>query len=139
VGLLAGCQQPPPPVVVAPPPPLPPHLGPPPAALCTVAPFKVADGGTADVSMTLSNDGGYCAAQLTASDGQPFDAGLVPARPPHGKETVIHYNHKTSIEYIAEPGYVGPDGFTVKLIHGAGAYTTLNIHIDVKAVSAKTS
>jgi hypothetical protein len=140
--LLAGCAKPPPPVVEAPPP-LPPHLGPPPAATCVVAPFKVADGGTAAVNMKISNDGGYCAATLTAASGQPFDAPLVPAKPAHGDEEVVKYNGKTSVEYVAKPGYVGPDAFVVHLIvKGQPGFTTLNVAVDVvgaPAAAGKTS
>jgi hypothetical protein len=133
--LLAGCAQPPPPVVEAPAP-LPPHLGPPPAASCVVAPFHVADGGTADVNMTVSNDGGYCAATLTAANGKPFDAPLVPEKPAHGEDSVVEYNGKTSVEYTANQGYVGHDAFTVKLIlKGQPGYTTLNVAVDVQPVA----
>jgi hypothetical protein len=134
--LLAGCAKPPPPVVQAPP--LPPHLGPPPAAVCLVAPFHVADGGTAQVNMTVSNDGGYCAAALTNAAGQAFDAGLVPVKPAHGEDSVIKYNGKTSVEYfVKSPGYVGHDGFTVHLISkDKPGYTTLNVAVDVQPVNA---
>jgi hypothetical protein len=131
---LAGCKKPIP-VVEAPQ--LPPHLGPPPAASCVVAPFHVADGGTADVAITISNDGGYCAASLTAANGQPFDAPLVPEKPEHGDDSVVQYNHKTSVEYSAKPGYVGPDKFLVKLIlKDKPGYTTLNVTVDVRPVAA---
>ena len=134
LSLMAGCAKPPPPIVEAPSA-LPPHLGPPPAASCVVAPFNVADGGTATISMTVSNDGGYCAAALTAANGQPFDAPLVPQKPVHGEDSVVQYNHKTSIEYTANQGYVGHDQFTVKLIlKGLAGYTTLNVSVDVQPV-----
>ncbi len=139
--LLTGCAKPPAPVAEAPGQ-LPPHLGPPPAALCTVAPFRVADGGTAAIAMVVSNDGGFCAAPLTAASGQPFDAPLVPLRPLHGDEAVVRYNGKTSVEYSAKQGYVGHDSFTVHLIlKGQAGYTTLNVGIDVQPVGApaKTS
>ncbi len=133
---LLGCQPPPAPVAAAPPPALPPHLGPPAAARCTVAPFHVDDGGTAAVSMTISNDGGYCAASLTASNGNPFDAPLVPQKPEHGEDSVVQYNHRTSVEYSANPGYVGHDAFVVHLIlKGRPGYTTLNVSVDVQPVS----
>ena len=138
---LSGCQKPLQPIAEAPPA-LPPHLGPPPAAQCTVAPFKVEDGGTAAISMTVSNDGGYCAAALTSAGGQPFDAPLVPIKPQHGDETVVRYNGKTSIEYSARAGYAGHDSFVVKLIlKGRSGYTTLNVGIDVQGTgnAAKTS
>ena len=138
--LLSGCTPPPAPVVEAPAP-LPPHLGPPPAALCTVAPFHVTDGGTGAIAMTISNDGGFCAASLTAGNGQPYDAPLVPTRPLHGAETVVRYNGKTSIEYAATAGFVGHDAFTVHLIlRGQSGYTTVNVGVDVQAPGAgKTS
>ena len=138
--LLQGCEKPPAPVAEAPVA-LPPHLGPPPAAQCTVAPFHVADGGTATVAMTISNDGGFCAASLVAGNGHPFDAPLVPVRPLHGDETVVRYNGKTSIEYAATPGYVGHDSFTVRLIlNGQAGYTTVDVGVDVQAGgAAKTS
>ncbi len=131
--LLAGCQKPPAAEVEAPPP-LPPHLGPPPAATCVVSPVKVSDGGTAEVTMTISNDGGYCAASLLAGNGQPYDAPLVPRKPLHGEETVVKYNSRTSIEYAAVTGYVGPDTFTVHLIErGQPGYTTVNVSVVVQA------
>jgi len=122
-------------VVAAPPPPatLPPHAGPPPARVCTVQPFSVKDGGTADVAMTISGDGGYCAATLTAASGQPFDAPLVPVPPLHGIPRVVKYNGKTSVEYAAQQGFTGHDNFIVRLIvHGKPGYTTLNVSVTVQ-------
>jgi hypothetical protein len=129
--LLAGCAKPPAPVAEAPAA-LPPHLGPPPAANCVVAPFHVADGGTADIAISLSNDGGFCAAALTDSAGAPYDAPLVPEKPLHGEDSVVQYNGKTSVEYAANAGFVGKDRFVVKLIvKGQPGYTTLNVSVDV--------
>jgi len=133
--LLAGCAPqvaPPPPP--PPPPPLPPHFGPPPASTCKVAPFHVADGHEAEVLMTVSNEGGYCAATLTAGSGKPFDAPLVPAaaEPEHGTVRVVHYNGKTSVEYTPESGYTGHDHFVTRLIiRGTPGYTSLNMSITV--------
>jgi hypothetical protein len=127
--LLQGCEKP---VVIPPPPPppLPPHAGPPPAKLCSVSPFSVKDGGTADVQMTVSHEGGYCAATLTADDGQPFDAPLVPVVPLRGIAHVIKYNGKTSIEYAPQPGFTGHDSFVVKLIvRGRPGYTVVNMSV----------
>ncbi len=138
--LLAGCAKPPVPVVEAPMQ-LPPHQGSP-AAVCTVAPFHAVSGGTTTVAMTVSNDGGYCAASLTADNGQPYDAALVHTKPLHGEDMVQHYNGKTSVEYSAKPGYVGHDSFPVQLIlKGQAGYTTLNISVDVQpaGAAAKTS
>jgi hypothetical protein len=130
--LLAGCQ-PKPAAVVETPDYIPPHAGPPPAATCTVAPFHVPDGGTTDVAITVSNEGGYCAAKLTAASGKPFDAPLVPVLPLHGTPRVIRYNGHTSVEYTPEPGYNGHDSFIVKLIlRGQPGYTTLNMSVTVQ-------
>ena len=141
VALLAACAKPPAPVAEAPVQ-LPPHLGPPPAAVCSVAPFHVTDGGTTAIAMVISNDGGFCAASLTAGNGQPFDAPLVPSKPAHGDEAIVKYNGKTSVEYSAKPGYVGHDAYTVHLIlKGQTGYTTLNVGVDVQpaGAAAKTS
>ncbi len=141
--VLAGCDKPPVVVLAPPPPPLPPHLGPPPSGLCSVAPFKVADGGTVTVSMTIGSDGGYCAARLTDDAGTAFAAGLVPQKPAHGENSVVKYNGKTSVEYfVTHPGFVGHDSFVVKLITAKSqpGYTTLNVSVDVQpAASAPKS
>ena len=130
--LLAGCQPKAPPPVAEAPPPLPPHAGPPPATSCKVAPFHVTDGGAAPVSMSVSNEGGYCAATLTASSGKPYDAPLVPVLPLHGKPHVVKYNGQTSVEYRPAEGFVGHDSFVVKLIvKDQPGYTTLNMSVDV--------
>jgi hypothetical protein len=129
---VAGCQTPAPPPPPAPPAPLPYHIGPPPAASCTVVPFKVADGGTTDVAMAVGNDGGYCATTLTADSGKPFDVGLVPVVPDHGTPRVVRYNGKTSVEYTPDPGYTGHDSFVVHLlVHGKTNHTTLNVSVTV--------
>ncbi len=115
-----------------PPPPPPPHIGPPAAETCVVAPFHVADGGTAAVDMTVSNEGGYCAATLTTAAGQPYDAPLIHAMPDHGTPRVVRYNGKTSVEYVPGAGFTGHDHFTVALIEkGSQADTTLNVSVTV--------
>jgi len=136
--VLAGCKPPPPPVTAPPPPPpLPPHIGPGPAARCNVAPFKVTDGGTTAISMSVSNEGGYCAATLTTAAGQPFDAPLVPVVPVHGTPRVVKYNGHTSVEYAPNAGYVGGDSFVVRLIiKGKPGYTTLNVAVTVGGAAA---
>ena len=129
---IAGCAKP---IVVEAPAPvqLPPHLGPPPAATCTVAPFHVANLGTAAVSMVVSGDGGFCAAALTADNGKPFDAPLLRVPPEHGSARVPKYNGKTSVEYSSLPGYKGPDHFKVQFVEsGTPGYTTLNVSVTVQ-------
>ena len=131
--MLAGCAKPEAPPPAGPPAPLPPHAGPPPAAQCTVAPFSVKDGGSADVAMSVSSEGGYCAATLVSESGAPFAAPLVPVAPLHGIPRVVRYNGRTSVEYTPQPGFVGHDSFIVKLIvRGKPSYTTLNMSVSVK-------
>ncbi len=131
--LLAGCAKPEAPPALPPPAPLPPHAGPPPAAQCSVSPFSVKDGGTADVTMSVSSEGGYCAATLVTEGGVPFAAPLVPVAPLHGIPRVVRYNGRTSVEYTPQPGFVGHDSFVVKLIvRGKPGYTTLNLSVTVK-------
>lgn len=130
---LAGCTQAPKPAA-----PearrLPPHAGPPPAQFCQVAPFTVADGGSAGVAMTVSNEGGFCAATLTTSAGKPFDAPLVTTMPQNGTPAVWRYDGKTSVEYVPNAGFTGSDSFVTKLkIAGKPGYTTLTISITVQA------
>jgi hypothetical protein len=131
--LLTGCAKPAAPPMAEAPAPAPPHRGPPPAAICTVTPFTVKTGGSADVAMTVSHEGGYCATALTSDGGQPYDAGLVPVPALHGIPLVTHYNGRTSVEYAPQPGYVGHDNFIVKLIvRGRSGYTTLNVSVTVQ-------
>ena len=131
--VLQGCakpEAPPPPPPAAP---LPPHAGPPAARQCSVVPFTIKDGGSADVTMTLSSEGGYCAASLLSDEAVPFAVGLVPVPPLHGVSRVVHYNGKTSVEYSPQPGFVGHDSFIVKLIvRGKPGYTTLSMSVNVK-------
>lgn len=99
-----------------------------------VAPFSVADGGSATVNMTLVNDGGYCAARATAGSGKPFDAPLVPVPPSHGTAAVWRYDGKTSVEYVPDAGFAGSDQFVTKLIiAGKPGYTTLTVAVTVLA------
>jgi hypothetical protein len=116
-----------------PPAPPPPHAGPPPAAFCSVAPFTVKTGGSADVRMIVSHEGGYCAATLVADSGQPYDAPLVPVPSLHGIPRVVRYAGKTSVEYAPQPGFVGHDNFVAQLIvRGQPGYTTLNVSVTVQ-------
>jgi hypothetical protein len=83
--------------------------------------------------MALNNDGGYCAATLTASSGRPYDAPLETAPPLHGAAHVLKYNGKTSVEYVPEPGFIGHDSFTIRLIvRGMPGYTTLQVAVTVE-------
>ena len=83
------------------------------AKSCTASPVEF-NGGTANATISLSNDG-WCALRTTESDGRPFQLALVKTRPEHGRVLVQPINGKTRIEYTADPRYVGSDRFTVAL------------------------
>lgn len=139
--VLAGCQPPPPPAPPPPPPPpLPPHFGPPPAARCDTSSFDLPDGGTAAVTLTLSNEGGYCAVAVTGTGGRPFDVPLLPTPPRHGTVKVIRYNGKNSVEYVPTIGYVGADAFTVRFIRaGKPGYAVLTATVTVAGAVSVSS
>ncbi len=82
----------------------------------------------------VSNEGGYCAATLTAASGKPFDAPLLHVPPQHGSARVVKYNGRTSVEYTPVAGYSGVDNFVVRLIiKGTPGYTTLDVTAKVVA------
>jgi hypothetical protein len=129
--LVAGCapkEAPPAPEPTV----LPPHFGPPPAATCKAPEVQLKEGGTTAATITLVNDGGYCALTLTAPSGGPYDAGLEPVPPRHGRAVIIRYNGHTSVEYTPDRGFAGTDSFTARLIvRGRPGYTTLNVTANV--------
>ena len=71
------------------------------------------------VPMTVGNDGGWCAISVD-DNGHPFTAGLLSARPTHGRVYVHSVGDATRIDYTPETGYVGPDAFSVHLLPGDG-------------------
>ena len=71
------------------------------------------------VPMTVGNDGGWCAISID-DNGHPFTAGLLSARPAHGRVYVHSVGDATRIDYTPESGYVGSDAFSVRLLPGDG-------------------
>ena len=78
--------------------------------LATPAPDK-----EVSATMTVGNDGGWCAITVD-NNGQPFDAGLLTARPAHGHAYVHTVGDATRIDYTPNAGYAGPDSFAVRLL-----------------------
>ena len=87
------------------------------ARKCDAPRPDLADGKTSEVKMTVSNDGGWCGI-VALRGGRPYDSGLLPVRPDHGKLLVHRVGDITRITYTPTRGYVGQDKFTVKLIPG---------------------
>ena len=90
------------------------------AKLCQAAKPNLAAGRETATTLTVGNDGGWCA--ITVADGgQPYGVGLLTARPAHGHVYVHTVGDATRIDYTPLPGYAGPDSFTVKLVPGDAA------------------
>lgn len=84
------------------------------ATTCDASSLDVAAGGTANATISMTNDG-WCAVHAAEKDGQPFQLGLVSARPAHGHLNIHPVSGRTRIQYMADERYVGPDTFTVAL------------------------
>ncbi len=90
------------------------------AKSCKVLPEKplLAPGKTTLVAMTVGNSGGWCAVTVAQAGPNPYDAGLLEARPAHGTAYIHTVGDNTRIDYTPSSGYAGPDAFTVSLIPG---------------------
>ena len=98
------------------------------ARVCTVPKVPaLVDGKEAAVPMTVGNNGGWCAVEV-ARNGSPYGAGLLMARPAHGKVLIHTVGDVTRIDYTPAPGYAGPDSFTARLIPGEA---TLRVTVTV--------
>lgn len=105
------------------------------AALCTVPNDqpRLTDGQQTEIAMTVGNDGGWCGASVSKPGPEPFDAGLLTARPANGRARVQSVGDYTRIDYIPDPGFVGTDSFTVRLLPGS---TSVKLNVTVQAVAA---
>ena len=87
---------------------------------CTTPRINPAAGQTADATMQVGNDGGWCALSVR-QDGKPYDAGLLTSRPAHGTVLIHAVGDTTRIDYTPDRGYTGSDSFTVSLLPGQAA------------------
>jgi hypothetical protein len=88
------------------------------AASCTVSKPTLAPGAEAPVTMTVANDGGWCAVAVSQDGPAPFAAGLLTLRPTHGNLLIHGVGDQTRIDYTPERGFTGSDAFAVRLIPG---------------------
>ena len=103
------------------------------AKLCTVPDDpKLVDAQQTEVAMTVGNDGGWCGVKVSRPGPAPFDAGLLAARPDHGRVQVHSVGDWTRVDYTPDPGFAGTDAFTVRLLPGS---TTLRVNATVQGVS----
>ena len=95
------------------------------AKRCTVRDPKLTDGKTSDVAMTVGNDGGWCAIQVSRpgdpAEPQPYAAGLLTTPAAHGRVYIHTVGAMTRIDYTPNAGFVGTDRFTVTLLPGRPA------------------
>ena len=82
---------------------------------CVVSAVDPAAGPNASATMTVGNDGGWCALRVAEKDGQPFATGLVRVRPQHGRIVIARAGNRTLVEYYPATGYTGADTFTAAL------------------------
>ncbi|WP_419900044.1 hypothetical protein [Roseomonas sp. USHLN139] len=104
------------------------------SSLCTVpdAP-KLTDAQQTEVPMTVGNDGGFCGLRVAKPGPEPFDAGLLTARPSNGRVRVQSVGDYTRIDYMADSGFVGADSFVVRLLPGS---TSVKVNVTVQGVAA---
>ena len=82
---------------------------------CVASAVDPAAGQTAAATMTVGNDGGWCAVRVAEKDGRPFVTGLVRVRPEHGRIVIEKSGNRTLVQYFPAPGYTGADTFTAAL------------------------
>lgn len=83
------------------------------AKTCTPSTVDLAAASPAPATIAMSSDG-WCGV-FVADKGQPFQLGLVRARPAHGRVFIQPVNGQTRVEYTPNAGYAGADTFTVAL------------------------
>lgn len=87
------------------------------ARKCVAEAPTINDGQAAQMTMSLTNDGGWCGVFVSRS-GRPYDSALMATRPGRGKIVVNRVGDRTRIAYTPNQGFVGNDTFSVKLIPG---------------------
>jgi hypothetical protein len=87
------------------------------AKACVSSPALPPDGTTVLATMNTNNDGGWCGI-VANRQGKAYDSYLLEVHPAHGRVYAHHVGQDTRIDYTPDPGYVGPDRFSVRLIPG---------------------
>ena len=114
------------------------------ATSCSATPADLSASATASATITMTNDG-WCAVRTAEKDGQPFQLGLVHARPEHGHVIIQKAGPQTRIEYTADNRYVGADRFTVALrsrtanVPDATVQVTVNVTMGENTAPAATA
>jgi hypothetical protein len=88
------------------------------AKSCTVPKPSLSVGKETAATMTVGNDGGWCAISV-ADDGKPYATGLLTEQPAHGNVYVHPVGDETRIDYTPDVGFAGSDAFVVRLLPGS--------------------
>ncbi len=106
------------------------------AANCVVSKPALAPGQEAAASMTVANDGGWCALSVSQDGPAPYSAGLLIQRPAHGNLLIHGVGDATRIDYTPERGFTGTESFVVRLIPGDAS---IRVAVDVTPGSASVA
>ena len=87
------------------------------ARQCVASHPQLMAGRTVDATMSVANDGGWCAISVQL-DGQPYASGLLTEPPARGKVYIHPVGNFTRIDYTPDAGFSGTDRFVVQLIPG---------------------
>ena len=65
--------------------------------------------------IVMNNDGGWCGQRLGVEYNQTIFGGAMQLsrRPAHGRVAITQHNDGTDVYYKPNPGYTGPDAFSV--------------------------
>jgi len=89
------------------------------AKTCSVPPVTLTGGQETSATLSVANDGGWCAFTVAAPGSQPYSAGLLAAAPAHGDVYVHSVGDTTRIDYTPSAGFTGTDAFAVKFVPGS--------------------
>ena len=85
---------------------------------CQVKKFFVLSQTSVHTDLTIGNAGQACTFTMFNPNLQlTLNVALVTSQPSHGRATAVltNYNRQAEISYTPQPGYVGPDSFSITL------------------------
>jgi hypothetical protein len=103
------------------------------AKICTAPPVKLTAGQEAASTLSVENDGGWCAITVAAPGDKPYAAGLLTGTPAHGIVYVHTVGDTTRVDYTPDRGFTGADTYVVKFLPGT---PTLRVAVTVTPGSA---
>lgn len=82
---------------------------------CTASKPELTPGKETAATISVANDGGWCAISVT-DGGKPYATGLLIEPPSRGSVYVHPVGNATRIDYTPDAGFSGNDTFTVRLL-----------------------